>query len=131
MQKIPVRLAKPGMTLAKPILRDNGLVLMAEGTELTEALLGRLPGMNIETVVVKGSPLNMEGMGGSSAYAKRAERLGHLFRKYGDDPFMMKLKSRLQQYFQLKAAAQAAEEQAEKEEMAKEKAARAEQEKQK
>jgi len=116
VQKIPVRLAKPGMVLAKPLLRDNGLVLVAEGTEISEALLGRLASMNVEAVVVKGTPLDMEGLGGSSAYAKRAERLDHLFRKYRHDPFMAKLKARLKQYFQLKAAAQAAEEQAEHEE---------------
>lgn len=116
MQRIPVRLAKPGMILAKPLLRDNGLVLVAEGTEISESLLGRLASMNVETVVVKGQPLDMDGLGGSSAYAKRAQRLDHLFRKYTNDPFMMKLKERMKKYFQLKAAAQAAEEQAENEE---------------
>lgn len=113
MQRIPVRLAKPGMILAKPLLRDNGLVLIAEGTEISESLVSRLATMNIESIVVKGSPLNLEGMGDSSSFSKRIERMDHLFRKYRSDPFMMKLKMRLKEYFQLKAAAQAAAEAAE------------------
>lgn len=116
------------MILAKPLLRDNGLVLVGEGTEISESLLNRLPGLNIETVVVKGTPLNLDGLGGSSGYAKRAERLDHLFRKYRADPFMMKLKNRLKQFFQLKAAAEAAAEAAEREEMEKEAAERVQEE---
>lgn len=116
------------MILAKPLLRENGLVLMAEGTEVSEALIKRLESMNVETLVVKGTPLDMEGMGGSSAYAKRAGRLDHLFRKYRADPFMMKLKARLKQYFQLKAAAEAAAEEAERQEMEKAQAEKEQQE---
>lgn len=114
MQKIPVRLAKPGMILAKPLLRDNGLVLVGEGTEISESLLSRIVSLNIETVVVKGTPLDLDGLGGSSAYAKRAERLDHLFRKFRADPFMIKLKDRLKEYFQVKAAAEEAAEAAAK-----------------
>jgi hypothetical protein len=42
MQKIPINKAKPGMTLAKPVLKENGMVLVAENTELTETHLATL-----------------------------------------------------------------------------------------
>ena len=110
MQRIPLRLAQAGMVLEKPILRDNGLVLIAEGSELSDTVLRRLESMNVETIVVKGNPVDMEGMGGGTSFSQRAERMDHLFRKYKADPFMLRLKDRLKEYFNLKAAAQAAQE---------------------
>ncbi len=96
------------MVLAKPVLRDNGLVLMAEGAEISQALLDRLVKMEVGTITVKGTPVDMEGSFGGTQYAKRIERLDHLFRKYKSDPFMNKLKGHLKNYFQVKAAAEAA-----------------------
>lgn len=110
MQKIPLNLAKPGMKLAKPILRDNGLVLVAENTELSEALLERLDRMDVAMISVQGNPVNFGG-GGKNPYAIRGERLGHLFRKHAGDPWMNKLRTHLQDYFQLKAASAAVVEQ--------------------
>lgn len=112
MQKIPLNLAKEGMALAKPVLRDNGLVLVAEGTELSASLLERLERMGIDTVVVQGNPVDMDGIAGGTEYTKRIERLDHLFRKFKADPWMNDLKERLRNYFQVKAAAQAAAAQA-------------------
>ncbi len=106
MQKIPLNLAKPGMKLAKPILRDNGLVLVAENSELSEALLERLDRMDVAMITVQGNPVNLGG-GGKNPYTLRGERLGHLFRKHGDDPWMDKLQTHLNDYFQLKAASAA------------------------
>ena len=57
MQKIPLKKAAEGMILAKPIARENGLVLIREGTKLNEQLIERLKGLDITTVTVKGSPL--------------------------------------------------------------------------
>ena len=57
MQKIPLEKAAEGMVLAKPIARENGVVLMGEGTELNEQLIERLKGLDITTITVKGSPL--------------------------------------------------------------------------
>ncbi|HDQ41103.1 MAG TPA: hypothetical protein ENN39_08780 [Desulfonatronum sp.] len=104
MQRIPLNLAKPGMALAKPILRDNGLVLVAENTELSESLLERLARMEIETITVQGNPVDL-GDGGEGVHAQRLGRLEHLFRRHGQDPWMQKVRGHLQQYFQLKVAA--------------------------
>lgn len=104
MQKISLSLAKPGMALAKPILRDNGLVLVAENTELSESLLARLERMEIDTVTVQGHPVGLGDGGGDSPYALRLGRLEHLFRRYPQDPWMQKVHAHIQHYFQLKAA---------------------------
>jgi hypothetical protein len=104
MQKIPLSLAEPGMILAKPVLREGGLVLVAEGTELSEALLGRLKSMEIEAVTVEGAPVNLDGPGGDASAVARLARLDHLFRRLAVDPFMARVKEALHQYFQLKAA---------------------------
>ena len=106
MQKIPLKLAKPGFVLAKPVLRDNGMVLLAEGTELSESLLTRLEDMDVAAVVVKGEPVDMEGAAGSGGFAKRLERLDHLFRRYKADPWMGRVKERLREHFKIKAAAE-------------------------
>ena len=57
MQKIPLEKAAEGMVLAKPIARENGVVLMGEGTELNEQLIERLKGLDITKITVKGRPL--------------------------------------------------------------------------
>ena len=57
MQKIPLEKTTEGMVLAKPIARENGVVLMGEGTELNEQLIERLKGLDITKITVKGRPL--------------------------------------------------------------------------
>lgn len=109
MQKIPLKLAQPGFTLAKAVKREDGITVVAEGVELTQALMDRLQSMDIDRVVVKGTPVDLGEGGGGTAYDKRLERLDHLFRAYGSDQWMHKVKAFLGRYFQLKAAAQAAE----------------------
>jgi len=108
MQKIPIDLAGPGMKLAKPVTKENGMTVMAEGMELTESLIVRLKNMNIERITVQGNPVDMGGVGSGTVYAERLERLDHLFRRYGDDKWMMRVKDRMGQYFRIKAAAQEA-----------------------
>lgn len=60
MQKISIDKAAEGMVLAKPIARENGVVLMGEGTELNEQLIERLKGLDIQKITVKGRPLGGE-----------------------------------------------------------------------
>ncbi len=108
MQKIPVKLAAPGMKLAKPVTRENGMVVLAEGLELTDGIINRLVSMNVERIVVQGNPLDL-GDGGDSSWGKKSERLDHLFRRYNDDKWMFRVKGFFREYFNLKAAAQKAE----------------------
>lgn len=108
MQKIPLSLAKPGMILAKAVARDNGMVIVGEGAALTPALLDRLDSLCIEAIVVEGNPVGDGGAAAGTAAAARLERLDHLFRRQMQDPFMARVKTELQRYFTVKAAAEAA-----------------------
>ncbi len=103
MQKIPVNLAKAGMVLEKSVLRDNGLVLVAQGTEISEALLNRLENMGVEWITVEGAPVEMEGMAPPKTYEQRMQEMDHLFRRYKNDKWMDSMKSFLKSYFRRKA----------------------------
>ncbi len=108
MQKIPIDLAAPGMKLAKPVIKDNGMTIMAEDMELTESLISRLATMKIARITVQGNPVDMGGAGAGTQYAERRDRLEVLFRRYDGDKWMQRVKTRMGQYFQMKAAAQEA-----------------------
>ncbi|MDD3312965.1 hypothetical protein [Pseudodesulfovibrio sp.] len=108
MQKIPIDLARPGMKLARAVTRENGMTIMAEGMELTESLISRLENMKVDRITVQGNPVDMGGAGAGTVYAERIKRLDHLFRRYGGDKWMMRVKDRMAQYFRIKAAAQEA-----------------------
>ena len=107
MQKSPIRLGREGMAREKPFKRDNGMVLVGEGTKLTSALISRLENMGISSIVVKGEPVDMEGVGSSTTYAKRIERLDHLFRLHENDEWMQEVKEFIRGYYQARAAAEA------------------------
>jgi len=108
MQKIPIDLARPGMKLARPVLKDGGMVIMAEGMELTDSLIARLATMKIDRITVAGHPVDLGGAGGGTRYAERVQRLEVLFRRYGEDRWMARVKERMVRYFRIKAAAQEA-----------------------
>lgn len=115
MQKIPTDLAKPGMKLARPVVKDGGITVMAEGMELTEALIDRLSSMKIDKIVVHGNPVDMAGSGGGTAFDERLARMDHLFRHYSNDKWMSRVHDRMKEYFRFKAAQQAARQRAEQE----------------
>ena len=112
MQKIPIDLAAPGMKLAKPVTKEGGMTIMAEGMELTDSLISRLENMKIDRITVQGNPVDMGGAGSGTVYAERVERLDTLFRRYAKDKWMMRVKGRMAQYFRIKAAAQEARQKA-------------------
>ena len=58
MQKIPLSLAQPGMKLAKPVTKSNGMAIVGSGVELTEALIDRLDGMGIDKIFVVGDAVS-------------------------------------------------------------------------
>ncbi|MFH1914634.1 MAG: hypothetical protein ABIK45_10205 [Pseudomonadota bacterium] len=108
MQKIPIDLARPGMKLARSVLKDGGMVIMAEGMELTDSLIARLAAMKIDRITVEGHPVDLGGAGAGTRYAERVERLEVLFRRNGEDKWMARVKERMVRYFRIKAAAQEA-----------------------
>lgn len=103
MQRIPTAAAQPGMVLARPVLRDNGMTVLGKGTELSQAVIDRLNKMGIPHIVVEGSPLTLEDDQGPGSFQSRLDRLDHLFRGYEDDAWMLEVKSFLSEVFHLKA----------------------------
>ena len=93
MQKIPLRLARPGMTLAQPLMDAEGRMLVGVGAELTEGVIARLEAAGIRSLSIRGamSP-------GASFRGQALGRLDHLFRKRMDDRFMAALKTMLEEY---------------------------------
>lgn len=70
---------KPGMQLARPLLRPDGAVLMAEGTELSERELEALQQRGIEVVFVSvEDPRGEDEIARDLATAE--ERVGYIFR---------------------------------------------------
>lgn len=57
MPKISIAHLKPGMKLAKPVLAKNGMVMLGEGTELSESWIERLQDMDIASVFIDGPPV--------------------------------------------------------------------------
>ena len=112
MQKIPLKMATHGMILGEAVQREDGLVLVGAGTELTESIINRLTASGIGSITVKGQPI-AGGAGGD--YKSLIENLGPMFRHYQNDRFMLGLQGVLRKYFQVKQdeaeAAKQAEEQ--------------------
>lgn len=58
MRMMPISLCRPGMILAKKIYSDDGIVLLAEGVELTATLIRRLSECGISFLYVQDSRLD-------------------------------------------------------------------------
>jgi len=54
MAKILVEQLKAGMKLSRPLLNASGMVLIAEGTELTDARISKIENMGVESVYIDG-----------------------------------------------------------------------------
>lgn len=54
MPKLPVDKLEPGMKLAKPVTAKNGMVMLGEGTELSETWIERIRDMDITSIFVEG-----------------------------------------------------------------------------
>ncbi|MCD9022794.1 HD-GYP domain-containing protein [Cohnella silvisoli] len=53
MRMMPISLSRPGMKLAKKIYSDDGIVLLAEGVELTSSLIRRLGDCGISFLYIQ------------------------------------------------------------------------------
>ena len=95
MQKIPINLALPDMTIAKPVANDRGIVLCGPGSKLTQELIDRLTTMGIKRITVEGNPVDMGDA--EQSFSQQAEELRDRFSKVEDDPLMRKIKDILLQ----------------------------------
>lgn len=91
MIKLTVDKLTPGMVLGQDIVRQDGVVLMAKGREITDDVKNMLYRLDIDSVVVEGD-----------FFASEEERLAHMagqeaalemrFSRVSDDPILMAIK---------------------------------------
>ena len=98
MQKLPLKLLKPGMVLGRAVLNENGIPLISENTGLTDKLIARLENMKIAIVMVKGCPVKLEQYVPKSLSARLADlEIG--FSLIEDDPLMKRFKVLVKAHF--------------------------------
>ena len=86
MKRVSVESLKPGAKLAKPVVNDAGMILIGEGTTLSDAHINRLQNMNVSSVFVEGT---------AGPVKTREELLAELdarFIKTEREPYMSTLK---------------------------------------
>ena len=98
MQRISISDLKPGMVVAKPVTNESGMVLLSEGTVLTDSLISRLGRMDLSHISVQG---------GSSTSKSREQMLAELelrFKMTGSEPYMNiikdAIKARIEEVYQ-------------------------------
>jgi hypothetical protein len=58
MRRIGTDNLQAGMVVAKPITNDSGMVMLSEGTALTESLIKRLGKMEVDYIFIEGEALD-------------------------------------------------------------------------
>jgi hypothetical protein len=94
LSKTPVDQLEPGMRLTRQVLNENGMVLLSEDTELTEATIQKLKNMNIDGVYVKGL---------SKPARPKEEVLVELYKRFEKvehEPYMDMLKKVLKEHIE-------------------------------
>ena len=92
MQNIPIKLAVAGMVLAKDITNPDdptNMTICGKGIKLTESLISRLEQKGIQSVIVEGHPVIVEG---EATLEQMLAALDLRFSRVTDDPLMMKIK---------------------------------------
>jgi hypothetical protein len=88
MQRLPLKLAAPGMILAREITTHEGQVLCGTGTELTTQLLQRISKSGILFVTVEGHPVPLPG---EESLGEKIKGLEDRFSRVKDDPVLRAL----------------------------------------
>jgi len=98
VQRIPLSELKVGMVVARAITNESGMVLLSEGTALTESLIVRLGRMDLSHIFIRGA---------SSSDKSKAEllsELDHRFKKTEKEPYMHiikgVIKARIEEVYQ-------------------------------
>jgi hypothetical protein len=94
LPKTPVNKLEPGMRITRSVLNENGMVLLSENTELTEATIEKLINMDVDGVYVKGS---------TKPERPKEELLLELdkrFKKVENEPYMGMLKRVLKEHIE-------------------------------
>ncbi len=96
MQRIPLKLAQPGMVLAKEAITPEGQVLCGTGTALTQEILARLAKQEVLTLTVEGHPVQLPG---EKTLPERLRELDQRFSKVKRDPVLKALKTLIAEFW--------------------------------
>lgn len=88
MARISLGQARAGQEVVRPVVNNNGVVLVQAGTRLSESLIERLRGLGISFIVVAGADPIVPG----PAPAAQLAELDRRFAGHDDDPLMSELK---------------------------------------
>ena len=94
MPKVSVNQLQPGMVLAKPVVAKNGMVMLGEGTALTQAWIERIEDMGIPSVFIDGPPVQT---------VSREDALAALDARFAtaeDKPYMKNLKKIVREHIE-------------------------------
>jgi len=86
MKKLSVENLKAGVKLAKPIVNESGMIIIGEGTILSDIHIERLRNMNVNSVFIEGTA------GPSKSREELLAELDARFRKTEEEPYMLVLK---------------------------------------
>ncbi|WP_239615142.1 HD-GYP domain-containing protein [Cohnella mopanensis] len=89
MRMMPISLSRPGMKLAKKIYSDDGIVLLAEGVELTASLIRRLGDCGISFLYIQDSRLDdlvVPELLSEETQRNTVQAIRHAFREFVDHP---------------------------------------------
>jgi hypothetical protein len=92
VQNIPISYAAAGMVLAKEIKADDNPAsppICGKGVTLTISLISRLTSMGIQSVIVEGHPVRLEG---EMTLEETLQLLDKRFSKVADDLLMQRIK---------------------------------------
>jgi len=94
MPKILANKLEPGMILGRPIVGKNGMIMLGEGTELTEKWVERIQDMEITSVFIEGPPI--QTISKEDALANLDAR----FKLVEGKPFMNSIKRIVQEHIE-------------------------------
>ena len=94
MPRITLDKLKPGMKLAKPVTNQNGLVMLAEDTDLTAALIEKISDLDIAGVYIKG--MTQPDMPKEEMLANLDQRFKHV----ENEPYMDVIKQVLKEHIE-------------------------------
>jgi hypothetical protein len=92
MKKISMDKIESGMKLAKPLMSKNGMVLLSEGTELTEKWIERIQDMDVDGIFID-APAE-QALSKEDALAQLESR----FKLAVNQPFMANIKDILKKH---------------------------------
>ncbi len=85
---------QPGMVLSKPVTNANGVVMLGEGSELTDAVIEKIRGMDMDYVYVKGAP------GDDTSLEQILADLDKRFKSVEDAPYMDVIKKAVREHIE-------------------------------